>query len=84
MDSLIERHPVLFFAAAIAITVLLATFYIVLSEDIVSGFPWFAGFPHTTVAFASTPSLNCLRTCYFSAFEWGIDIALAASKTVSI
>jgi hypothetical protein len=32
MDTLIERHPVLFFAIAIAVTVLLATFYIVLSE----------------------------------------------------
>jgi hypothetical protein len=32
MDTLIERHPVLFFAVAIAITVLLATFYIALSE----------------------------------------------------
>jgi hypothetical protein len=32
MDTLIERHPVLFFEAAIAIAVLLATFYIVFSE----------------------------------------------------
>jgi hypothetical protein len=70
MDTLIERHPVIFFEVAVAITVLLATFYVLLSKDVVSGFPWFAGFPHTTVAFASTPSLNCLRTCYLWAVEW--------------
>jgi hypothetical protein len=80
MDTLIERHPVLFFAIAIAVTVLLATFYIVLSGDIVLGFSWLAGFPGTTVAFASAPLLNCLRTYCFSAVEWGIGMALAGLK----
>jgi hypothetical protein len=32
MDTLIERHPVIFFEVAVAITVLLATFYVLLSE----------------------------------------------------
>jgi hypothetical protein len=80
MDTLIERHPVLFFAVAIAITVLLATFYIALSEDVVLDFSWLAGFPGTTVTFASAPLLNCLWTYCFSAIEWVIGMALGCLK----
>jgi hypothetical protein len=43
MDTLIERHPVASFGVAMAIAVLLATLYVVLSEDVVPAFPWLTG-----------------------------------------
>lgn len=65
MDTLIERHPVAFFGVAMAISLLLATVYVALAEDVIPGLPWLAGVPGSTVALASVPSLHYLQTCYF-------------------
>jgi hypothetical protein len=65
MDTLIKRHPIGFFAAAMAIAVLFATFYITLSTDVVSSFRWLAGVPYSTVARALAPLLTYLQTTYF-------------------
>ncbi len=61
MDTLIERHPVAFFGFTMMLTLLLATVYVALGEDVISGLSWFAGVPGSTVSVTLAPGLRYLR-----------------------
>ena len=66
MDTLIERHPLAFFAVAMALAYLLATVYVALAQDVMPVLSWLAGAPDTTVSGAAAPSLEYLQSCYGS------------------
>ena len=66
MDTLLERHPLAFFAAAMTLACLLATVYVALANDAAPDLSWIAAVPNATVVRSSVPSLDYLQTCYFS------------------
>jgi uncharacterized membrane protein len=66
MDTLIERHPLAFFAVAMALACLLATIYVALAQDVTPDLSWLAGVPDATVARSAAPSLDYLQSCYLS------------------
>ena len=66
MDTLIERHPLAFFAAAMALACLLATVYVMLAQDVTPDLSWLAGVPDTGMARSAAPTLGYLQSCYLS------------------
>lgn len=69
MDTLIERHPLAFFAVAMALACLLTTVYVALAQDVMPDLSWLAGSPDTAVARSAAPSLEYLQSCYQSKKE---------------